>query len=70
MNHQQDDPAGAPAAFDLYDREAWTLRHRDRLPWSAIATRLDEPEVHVKMRVNRYIAATDAAADAAQGTLF
>ncbi|GAA1094135.1 hypothetical protein [Tsukamurella spumae] len=59
-----------PLMIDPADREAWKLREVDRLTWPAIAAALDETEAHVQRRVERYIAATDAAAAAAQPPLF
>lgn len=59
-----------PMTIDSDDREAWKLREVDRLSWPAIATALDETVAHVQLRVERYIAATDAAAAAAQPPLF
>jgi hypothetical protein len=64
----QETPETPPPDPD--DRAAWKLRHVDRLPWAAIAASMGETVMFVKLRVERYIAATDAAAAEAQGVLF
>lgn len=59
-----------PEQLHTLHRDAYTLRHRDHLPWSAVADALDEPESVVRDWCRRYIDTTDAAAARAQLALF
>lgn len=52
------------------DRVAWRMRHHDRASWNTIAEAFDETIAYVKHRVQRYEAATDAAAAEQQDALF
>ncbi len=57
-------------SVDGLQRLAYQLHYVDKLPWSVVADELDEPMVIVKEWAQTYIERTDAAADAAQPSLF